>query len=74
MKPFLKYMDRIIVGYGYPINQFTCLFAIPLFHLSTQRTIIVCYQFFEQVRTRFGYKPIYTHGAFGIIMMIADDG
>jgi putative transposase len=36
-----------------------------LFHLSTERTIFVCYQFFKQIRTRFGNKPIYyTDGAY----------
>ena len=34
-----------------------------LFHLSTERTIFVCYQFFKQIRTRFGNKTIFTDGA-----------
>jgi putative transposase len=34
-----------------------------LFHISRERTIFVCYQFFRQIRTRFGNKPIFTDGA-----------
>lgn len=34
-----------------------------LFHLSTERTIFVCYQFFKQIRTRFGNNTIFTDGA-----------
>jgi transposase-like protein len=34
-----------------------------LFHLSRERTIFVCYQFFRQIRTRFGNKPIFTDSA-----------
>ena len=35
-----------------------------LFHLSRERTIFVCYQFFKQIRTRYvGNKSIYTDGA-----------
>ena len=30
---------------------------------TTERTIFVCYQFFKQLRTKFGNKPIYTDGA-----------
>jgi putative transposase len=36
----------------------TCL----MMHLSRERTIFVCYQFFKQLRTKFGRKPIYTDG------------
>ena len=35
-----------------------------LFHLSTERTIFVCYQFFKQLRTKFGNKPIYIDGSY----------
>ncbi|MBV9179548.1 MAG: IS6 family transposase [Nitrososphaeraceae archaeon] len=35
-----------------------------LFYLSTERTIFVCYQFFKQLRMKFGNKPIYTDGAY----------
>jgi putative transposase len=34
-----------------------------LFHLSTERTIFVCYQFFKLIRTRIGNKTIFTDGA-----------
>jgi putative transposase len=34
-----------------------------LFHISRERTIFVCYQFFRQIRTKFGNKPIFTDGA-----------
>ena len=40
-------------------NLHVCL----LFHISRERTIFVCYQFFRQIRTRFGNKPIFTDGA-----------
>jgi transposase-like protein len=34
-----------------------------MMHLSRERrTIFVCYQFFKQIRNRFGRKPIYTDG------------
>ena len=32
-------------------------------HLSRERTIFVCYQFFKQLRNRYGSKPIFTDGA-----------
>jgi transposase-like protein len=44
---------------AYEPNLHVCL----LFHLSTERTIFICYQFFKQLRTKFGNKPIYTDGA-----------
>lgn len=34
-----------------------------MMHLSRERTILVCYQFFKQLRKKFGRKPIYTDGA-----------
>jgi putative transposase len=34
-----------------------------MMHLSRERTILVCYQFFMQLRRRFGRKPIFTDGA-----------
>jgi len=37
----------------------TCL----MMHLSRERTIFVCYQFFKQLRNRYGRKPIFTDGA-----------
>lgn len=51
-------------------NLHVCL----LFHISRERTIFVCYQFFRQIRTRFGNKPIFTDGVLTGIMMLADDG
>jgi putative transposase len=45
---------------AYEPNLNSCL----LMHLSTERrTIFVCYQFFKQLRDRFGRKPIFTDGA-----------
>src|SRR5919108_5733427 len=32
-------------------------------HLSRERTIFVCYQFFKQLMNRYGRKPIFTDGA-----------
>lgn len=32
-------------------------------HLSRERTIFVCYRFFQQLRNRYGRKPIFTDGA-----------
>ena len=34
-----------------------------LMHLSRERTIFVCYQFFKQIQKRYGRKPIFTDGA-----------
>lgn len=34
-----------------------------MMHLSCERTILVCYQFFMQLKRRFGRKPIFTDGA-----------
>ena len=34
-----------------------------MMHRSRERTIFVCYQFFKQLRNRFGRKPIFTDGA-----------
>jgi transposase-like protein len=47
---------------AYEPNLHVCLL---LFHISTERTIFVCYQFFKQIRTRFGNKLIiiFTDGA-----------
>ncbi len=44
---------------AYEPNLHVCL----LFHLSRERTIFVCYQFFRRIRTRFGNKPIFTDSA-----------
>jgi transposase-like protein len=32
-------------------------------HLSKERTIFICYQFFKHIRAEYGKKPIYTDGA-----------
>jgi putative transposase len=44
---------------AYEPNQNKCL----MMHLSRERTIFVCYQFFKQLRNRFGRKPVFTDGA-----------
>jgi putative transposase len=44
---------------AYEPNLNTCL----MMHLSKERTIFVCYQFFKQLRNRYGRKPIFTDGA-----------
>ena len=44
---------------AYEPNLNTCL----MMHLSRERTIFVCYQFFKQLRNRFGRKPVLTDGA-----------
>jgi putative transposase len=46
----------------------TCL----MMHLSRERTIFVCYQFFKQLRNRYGRKPIFTDGAKWYKMMHAN--
>jgi putative transposase len=43
---------------AYEPNLHVCL----MFRLSRERTIFVCYQFFKQIRTKFGSKSIYTDG------------
>src|SRR5690606_15731211 len=37
----------------------TCL----AMHLSRERTVLVCYHFFKQLRRMYGRKPIFTDGA-----------
>jgi putative transposase len=32
-------------------------------HISRERTIFVCYQFFKELKKRFGRKPIFADGA-----------
>ena len=44
---------------AYEPNLDACL----MMHLSKERTILVCYQFFKQLRNRYGRKPIFTDGA-----------
>jgi len=47
------------VWIAYEPNLNVCL----MMHLSRERTIFVCYQFFKQLRNRYGRKPIFTDGA-----------
>lgn len=50
------------IDYGslaYEPNMNVCL----MMHLSTERTIFVCYQFFKQLRHGHGKKPVFTDGA-----------
>src|SRR5437763_17084397 len=51
-----------ITGYGWHMNQ-TYMSVYYFIYLSRERTIFICYQFFKQIRTKFGGKPIYTDGA-----------
>jgi putative transposase len=44
---------------AYEPNIKRCL----MMHISRERTILVCYQFFKQLRNRFGRKTIFTDGA-----------
>jgi putative transposase len=44
---------------AYEPNLDACL----MMHLSRERTIFVCYQFFKQLLNRYGNKPIFTDGA-----------
>jgi putative transposase len=54
-------MDRI-TDYGSHTNL-TSSHGVKM-HLSRERTIFVCYQFFRQLRNRHGTrKPFYTDGA-----------
>jgi putative transposase len=43
----------------YEPNLKSCL----MMHLSSERTIFVCYQFFKQLRYKYGRKPVFTDGA-----------
>jgi putative transposase len=44
---------------AYEPNLNVCL----MMHLSRERRIFVCYQFFKQLRNRYGKKPVFTDGA-----------
>jgi putative transposase len=44
---------------AYEPNLNSCL----MMHLSRERTIFVCYQFFKRLRDSYGRKPIFTDGA-----------
>lgn len=43
---------------SYETNLEICL----MMHLSRERTILVCYKFFKQLRNRYGRKTIFTDG------------
>jgi putative transposase len=45
---------------AYEPNLDVCL----MMHISRERTKLVCYQFFKQLRCRYGRKPIFTDGAY----------
>jgi putative transposase len=44
---------------AYEPNLDACL----MMHLSRERTLLVCYRFFRQLRDRYGRKPIFTDAA-----------
>ena len=45
-------------------------FLLEYMHLSKERTIFICYQFFKQIRAKYdGKKPIYTDGVLNGISM-----
>jgi len=44
---------------AYEPNIRSCL----MLHISRERTIFVCYQFFKHLRSKYGRKPVYTDGA-----------
>ena len=45
---------------AYEPNLAVCL----MMHLSRERTMLVCYRFFKQLKDRYGRKPIFTDGAY----------
>lgn len=54
---------------AYEPNVDLCLMV----HISRERTIFVCYQFFKELRKRFGRrKLIFTDGARWYIMMLVN--
>jgi transposase-like protein len=56
---YLYFSSRLWIAYE--PNLKSCLMMM---HLSRERTIFVCYQFFRQLRNRYGSrKPIFTDGA-----------
>ena len=44
---------------AYEPNIRSCL----MLHISKERTIFVCCQFFNYIRSKYGRKPVYTDGA-----------
>jgi putative transposase len=58
------------IAYDEP-NLHACL----LFHLSRERTIFVCYQFFRQIRSRYGSKVLSIRMVeIGIMMLVNGKG
>jgi transposase-like protein len=56
---------------AYEPNIHSCL----LFHLSRERTIFVCYQFFRQIRSRYGSKVLSIRMVeIGIMMLVNGKG
>jgi transposase-like protein len=53
--------SRILAMVDYEPNLGVCLMMM---HLSKERTILVCYQFFKQLTARYCRKPIFTDGAY----------
>ena len=45
-----------------------------MMHISRERTILVCYQFFKELRKRFGRKRIFTDGSARLYIMMLADG
>jgi transposase-like protein len=56
---WLSFILVFVFSSAYEPNIHSCL----LFHLYKERTIFVCYQFFKEIRSRYGKKVIYTDGA-----------
>ena len=54
---------------AYEPNVDLCLMV----HISRERTIFICYQFFKELQKRFGRKLIFTDGAGWYIMMLVND-
>jgi putative transposase len=50
---------------AYEPNLNVCL----MMHLSRERTIFVCYQFFKRLRSRYGRKPISQMVLYGTMML-----
>jgi len=53
---------------AYEPNMDLCL----MMHLSRERTVFVCYQFFKSLRKRFGRNIIFTDSARWYIMRLAN--
>jgi transposase-like protein len=56
---------------AYEPNVNKCLMIC--IYISRERTIFICYQFFKQLRKRYGRKPIYSQMVLdGMMMMLAN--